>query len=458
MAGIGFTLRKLTQQDNLLGMVKGYALSSVVSMGPWLFTIAALTGFNIIGGRLGDQAVVAEFRAVLIYNFGFSLVLSGPVLMIVTRYLADRIFERRLEDCWGTFVAALALMLVGQLAAVIPFYGFYLRLESSVRLLAMVNFLLISGIWLAMVFLSSIKDYGKVSAAFLIGLLLGVVLATMLLRYQVAGILLGFNIGLTVVLFTMVAAIMAAFPFPMTSPLRFLTYFRAYWDLVLIGIVYNSAIWVDKWIMWSAPEALRMDSGLVTNPIYDSATFLAYLTVVPAMSTFVIDIETAFFERYRRFYRDIKEHACHATIRTNLRDMSGLVLEKLRNLILLQGTAAIVAILAAPRLFELFGIDFLQIGVFRLSVLGAFFHMILLSASIVLAYFDLRRMVLALNLTFLALNAGLTAITVHFGFRFYGYGYFLACLLSAVLACGLGAYALSRLPYLAFIRTNKSIH
>ena len=34
------------------------------------------------------------FRTILIYNFSFSLVLSGPVALVTTRYVADAIFTR----------------------------------------------------------------------------------------------------------------------------------------------------------------------------------------------------------------------------------------------------------------------------------------------------------------------------------------------------------------------------
>lgn len=460
MAGIGFALRKLSRQDNLLGIVQGYALSAVVSMGPWLLTILALTAINVVGGRLGGMGPVADFRAVVIYNFAFSLVLSGPLLVVLTRYLADRIFERRLDGVQGAFLAALAVNLAVQAPPVALFYGLAVTLEPAARVHAVVDFLLIGGIWLGMVFLSAIKHYAAIGLAFLAGLAAGVVLAVALLPGMgMAGILLGFNIGLAIVLFAMVGAVLAAFPpaIPGGQGVTLWDYFRRYWDLALIGLTYNLAIWVDKFVMWTAPEALVMDSGLVTNPLYDSATFLAYLTVVPAMATFVIDIETAFFERYRRFYRDIRNHASFAAIERNLDELGTLLLDKLRVLVALQGSVAVAAVLVAPRLFEALQINFMQMGVFRLAVLGALFHMLLLFPCIILAYFDLRRLVLAISVAFLALNAGLTALSIEMGFRFYGYGYFLACLLCAALALGLGARAVARLPYLAFVKVNRSV-
>lgn len=457
MAGIGFTLRKLARQDNLAGVMQGYALSSVISMGPWLFIILTLTAFNMVGGWVGSPMVITEFRAILIYNFAFSLVLSGPVLVIVTRYLADRIFEKNVSDAQAVFFAALAILWASQLVVLVPFYGFYLKAEAVVRVLAALGFLLISGLWLALAFITATKNYKMVTVAFVIGLLVGLVLSVSLLPdYQVKGVLLGFNIGLAIVFFIMVATIMTSFPFHFGRPFAFLAYFSSHWELALIGLVYNLAIWIDKFIMWGAPESFALDNGLVTNPIYDSATFLAYLTVVPAMSRFVMDVETAFFEHYRNFYQEISDHAGFAKITRNLHAMRTLLLEKLRGLTVLQGGMAIAAVLVAPFVFETFRVNFMQMGVFRLAVLGAFFHMVLLFACIILSYFDLRRLVLLISLVFLVLNGVFTACSIGFGFQSYGYGYFLACLISAGVAGVLGSIAVGRLPYLAFVSVNKS--
>ncbi|MGQ3027349.1 MAG: exopolysaccharide Pel transporter PelG, partial [Ferrovibrionaceae bacterium] len=98
MAGIGFVLRRLTQRDDLLGLAQGYLLSALVSSGPWLLTVLAIAGVNLIGTAVAGIAQVEQFRIVIIYNFGFSLLFSGPILLVGTRYLADRIFTRDVSD------------------------------------------------------------------------------------------------------------------------------------------------------------------------------------------------------------------------------------------------------------------------------------------------------------------------------------------------------------------------
>jgi uncharacterized membrane protein len=47
MASIGFELRRLTQREDLMGVIQGYMHSALVSSGPWLFTVLAIAAINI---------------------------------------------------------------------------------------------------------------------------------------------------------------------------------------------------------------------------------------------------------------------------------------------------------------------------------------------------------------------------------------------------------------------------
>jgi uncharacterized membrane protein len=75
---------------------------------------------------------------------------------------------------------------------------------------------------------------------------------------------------------------------------------------------------------------------------------------------------------------------------------------------------------------------------------------------IALAYFDLRRRVLLIQIVFAALNGAFSLTSVHIGFAWYGYGYFLASLVTCTLAFGVARESIRQLPYLAFIGNNPA--
>ena len=315
MAGIGFELRKLTLRDDLLGVAQGYAHSATTAAGPWLFTILTLAGVVLVGSVNVAADDMTTFRLIIIYNFTFSLVLSGPFVMVATRVLADSIYARDVRQAPSMMLGYLIILFGVQALPVGAFYLWFVDLDLSLRLVAMFNFFVVSGIWLISTFLTALKDYTTITRSFVIGMGTAFFAAVLLARsYSVTGMLLGFSIGLALIFFALTARVLAEYPYRVTQPFQFGRYFSKYWELALTGLVYNMAIWADKWVMWLSPNRVALGNGMVSYPDYDSAMFLAYLTIVPALATFVLDIETRFFDRYVRFYRDIQKHLIGAVL------------------------------------------------------------------------------------------------------------------------------------------------
>ncbi len=471
MAGVGFNLRKLVQRDDLLGIISGFFYSTWVTAGPWILTIFSL--FLIIWiSDIAGYKTIAEFRLIVIYNFAFSLAFTAPVFMVVTRYLADLVFAAGdespdgkrgdgspLDKVPGMLLGSVVLVFLSQFPFVAIFYLWYVELEPVVRIAAMVNYFLVAGLWVVAVYLTALKAYHVISLTFLIGLALSLLLAWRFAgSYSLAGMLLGFSVGLAVIMFGLIAYIFAEYNAEAREPFNFVRYFKRYWELALAGLFYNLAIWVDKWIMWLfAPEREMIIPGMPSYPDYDAAMFLAYLSIIPGLAMFVISVETNFFMQYLRFYRDIQRHVNFERIQQNMGRIVGSLNSGLRSMIVLQGCIAVVLLLLSPRLYDLLGFSYTQIGMFRFGVLGAFFHVLLVMQFIILTYFDFRRLVLVLQGLFLATNVVFTFISLKMGFPFYGGGYFASTLVTfAVTYFALTRYV-GDLPYRTFVRDNLSV-
>jgi polysaccharide biosynthesis protein PelG len=458
VAGIGFVLRKLYRRDNLSGLVQAYAHSAMASTGPWLFTVLSLAIIIMITNRFMGQAVLFDFRVIIIYNFCFSLVLSGPLFMVVTRYLADCIHRKDVSTVPGTLVGSMLLLYLYQLPMVAAFYFLYAKLSMDMAVGAIVNFLLISGIWLLSVFLTALKDYTSITWAYGIGMLAAVG-ATIGLAgtYSAVGMLYGFSAGLALITAVLVAGILAQYPYPFRHPFAFLPCFKQYWELALSGVIYNVAVWVDKWIMWFSPESEVMRSGLRIYPDYDSAMFIAYLTIVPSMAMFLFSIETNFFEHYLRFYRDIQNKVTLHKVQKNHRALMGSIFGSARNFLIMQASLCVMAIIMAPRILSVLGGNYLQIGIFRFGTLGALCHVLTMFLLILLSYFDNRKGALLIQVVFLVCNAAFTWLIMHLGFQYYGYGYFISSLITLIVAGIISVRYILNLPYHTFITTNLSI-
>ncbi len=458
MAGIGFELRKLARQDDLSGLVKAYGHSAFAATGPWLFTLIALGVIMIIGNHYITPTELLDFRTIIIYNFSFSLVMSGPIFMIATRYLADCIHSKDVSTVPGMLFGCLTLAYITQIPVTVAFYTMVASFPPDVVMAAVINTLLISTIWIASIFITTLKDYHSVSRAFLIGMAVAIIAAGLLSQlYGVSGMLNGFSIGIVILLSLLFAQIFTAYPYEIKQPFAFLSYFVKYWEIALGGLIYNAAIWVDKWVMWFAPESTYIENGLRLYPNYDSAMFFAYLTIIPSMALFIFNIETGFHEKYVRFYRDIDAKATFRKILKNHHEIVQNIFGSARNFIFLQGGICIMVLMIAPMLFDMFGINYLQIGIFRNGVLGALFHVLTMLLMILLSYFDNRKGVLMIQILFLVCNALFTFITIHLGFEYYGYGYFLTSMITFAFAAIITSHYVTKLPYHTFITTNSSV-
>ncbi|HYR84022.1 MAG TPA: exopolysaccharide Pel transporter PelG [Terriglobia bacterium] len=458
MAGIGFELRKLERRDDLLGVVEGYAHSALASTGPWLFTILSLSGTVMFGSRFVSVDEMTQFRLIIIYNFAFSLVMSAPISVVSSRHLADSIYRKDLTKCPAALLSGILIVFALELPLVIMFYGYFLQLDLAVRLFAIANFFVVTAIWLACVFLTALKDYKRLSFAFAAGM--GAALAGAMIGapfFKLPGMLFGFTAGLILLLCHLIGCVLAEYPYGISLPMGFGKQLRHYWDLALGGLVYNTAIWIDKCLMWSAPERVSLPSGMVSYPDYDSAMFLAFLTIVPSMACFVLSVETDFFEKYVQYYRDIQQHATFSRIQRNHQAIIQSVKRGSRNFIVLQGFVSLISIFLAPRLFAMLNVSFIQMAVFRIGVLGAFFHVLFLTMTILLSYFDKRKLALAIQLVFLATNTIFTLLTLRMGFQFYGYGYFVSTIITFALTFLALARVLNRLPYETFVLNNSSV-
>ena len=209
--------------------------------------------------------------------------------------------------------------------------------------------------------------------------------------------------------------------------------------------------------MWYAPEAVQLDTKMRFFPDYDSAMFLAAMSILPTIALFVFSIETNFFHHYRRFYGNILAHASLRRIRQFHAKIIAAITEGMRNLLVLQGVLAFLCIILAPQIFERLHMFFVQLGIFRLGVLGSFFEVLVLFATIILSYFDCRRANMAIFAFFFASNTILTLVFMQMGYAYYGYGFFLSSALTFFLAASILAVHIRKLPYHAFITNNNSV-
>jgi polysaccharide biosynthesis protein PelG len=462
MAGIGFEVRKLARQESLTSVMAAGGHAAVIAAGPWLFTIASLAAISITVERFVGLDELANFRAIIIYAFATSLVLTSPVTMVATRLVADALWSKQPERVRPLLFAAFAVSAVAVCLGVLAL-TFYFKLTADVAIALASATLTVALIWVALGFCGAVRDYGAVTNAFLLGLFIAVIGAVTAAAsgLNASGMVYGFTVGLMVTFLGLALRIMATFPHPVSDIRAALHHlfggFTSYRSLALGAFLGTAAVWIDKWVFWFSPVGESVTAGLVHAPLYDSAMFIASLVIIPSLASFVAKLETDFFERYQRYYGAIKSHGTIGQIEDARRRLAAHTLDTLVLITIAQVGICAVLIMTAPMLVSALNLQFRQIAILRYGALAAVFQFIFIASSSFLLFFDRRWMYVFLQGLFFGLNLTLAILTVHLGQDYYGVGYFLACFASSLLAYILATSTFQNLNFLTFIGNNPSI-
>jgi len=450
MAGIGFELKKLLHEKTFLGDFTAYLYAAMLSSGPWLMSIISLAVLGIFSGVVLSFTEHEIFRSTVIYTYAFSLIFVGLIQMVTTRYLADRLYERRSEKTLATFMTCAILVLLFGTFFSVTIYSCFMTSPLQ-KFCGVLLFLVVTMIWVCMVFLSAIKDYNNIFYAFFVGALVSVICALYLGKpMREEGFLLGYLIGQALTFFWLLAKLLLEFPATALWDHDFVSVFKKYWDLVLIGFFFNFAIWADKIVFWLAPDSRMIIPYFRTHDLYEAPIFFSYLTIVPTLSLFLLKIETSFYEHYRQYYSKILGKKSMARILEEKNLMITALQENMREVLIIQGVVTALCLIFTPELAKMVKLAPIQIPLFRIALIGAFLQVLLSINIILLLYFDLRGSVLAVAMTFFASNAGLSFITTRLGLQFYGYGYTYACLVSLLLAFYLFHIRMRDLEFITF--------
>ncbi len=462
MAGIGFQIRKLARQESLSSVVAAAGHAAVIAAGPWLFTIFSLASITLLTDRVAGVAVLSDFRAVIIYAFASSLVLTAPVTIVTTRLAADALWLKRPQDIptlmFGGFMVALIPTTLGILCI-----EAYLGLALPVLLALLAGSCLVALIWIAIAFCGAIRDYRGVTTSFLLGAIVSLLIcvAAAIRGFEAPGLAWGFIAGLTVTLFGLISRVLATFPQPVVDLLAGVRTIAdglvRYWQLSLGALLATIGLWVDKWVFWLSPVRDTVKSGLLHAPIYDSSMFISSLIIIPSLAALVVRLETGFFERYQMYYSTIGSHGTLNQIEKARSRLASYTLDHLTLITAVQAGFTGLVVLVAPGIIDMLGMQFRQITILRYGAMGSVFQFIYIAATSLLLFFDRRNLYLAVSALFCGLNAGLAVLSIWLGEDYYGTGYFLACLVAGLVSFGLLVATLQRLNYLTFIGNNPSI-
>lgn len=453
MAGIGFELRKLLRKESYSGLLQAYAYAGIISSGPWVLSIVGILVIGLLSSTGGQGLLVTQFQVSVTYLMFTSLILTGAVQLGFTRFIADRLYEKKDNVILPNFNGLLLLVIVvsGVLGMLVVFTLFPQQ-SDLYRVLMVSGFVIMCCIWVATIFLSGMKQYKAIVRMFGVGYAITVVSALVLRPLGLEGLLLGFVIGHFVLLTGMMTLTLRNYPSDHFVAFGFLKKGAMYPTLIWTGILYNAGIWADKLLFWIDP----VTGGNVIGPlraslIYDVPVFLAYLAIIPGMAVFLVRIETDFVEYYEKFYDAVRDGGSLDHIEQMRDEMVLTIRQGIYEIMKIQSIAVLLAFVAGPSVLRLLGIPQLYLPLLYVDVVAAGLQVVLLGLLNIFFYLDKRLSVTFLTALFLILNIGLTAITLKLGAPYFGYGFAAALLVTVLTALLILEDKLNRLEYETFM-------
>jgi uncharacterized membrane protein len=223
-------------------------------------------------------------------------------------------------------------------------------------------------------------------------------------------------------------------------------------SLVAVGFLYNLGIWIDKIMFWFTGEALHVQGLVRVFFMYDTVTFLAFLTAAPALVLFLTQVETLFYIRWRDFFSKLNNKASLRELTADKRLMAKTLVSSYAKIFRLQLVIVILGITFAPFILDVFGLPEVYVFALRLSILSVGLHVFLTITILMLLYFDMRGSAIFALSVFLLTNILVTQWTIILGYQWYGFGFLAAEALATVLAIGTLVNRFRNLEYLIFLR------
>lgn len=440
MAGIGFELRKIFRGTSISSRLKGIAFATMTTIGPTIIFLTMLISINLMLTALNvSEADQVFFSSATLYLFLFSIIITGTTGTTITRYISDRIHENE-EDYIPSAMFGTSI-LVGGLAALfatIIVVLLYMDGITDLVLLASLYILtvVVSITYNLMFFISALKEYLKITAAFFFGFLAGALTFYLLYQFTQINILISILMGM-IVLFSiinllLIYLILTFFNHSNRDYFRFLTYFKKHPYLFLSGFFYIVTLYIPNMLYWAYSDIAIQVSIFRVAPSYDMALFLAILVNLSTPVIFVVKVETKFFEKYQKYVGSLI-NGTYGIIEKYRKIMLKTMDIELFYIYEVQLIITIILTCAGILLLPMLGFGGMILNYFLLLSIGVYCTYLMYFTVVFLYYFDDQFGSFITTLTFFITTVAASIAALQLGVSYYPVALFVGGIVSWIV-------------------------
>lgn len=452
MAGIGFELKKLFNRRGLFAAFRAYGYAGVVCTGPMLLGVVLLLGVMFLCDITGSSRHSRELLVCMItYTLLASLTVTSFLSMVVTRFIADQLYEENYEAVLPSFWGSSGLMLI--VGGIL--YGVFLIFSGAGLLDGFLCFgffgeLIIT--WNAMSYLTAIKDYRGILLAFIAAIVVTFLTGWILLMTgipHVEALLIAVSVGYGVMMVWDVTLLYQYFPSGNVSAFFFLRWVDQFLPLAFTGLFINIGLFAHLVIMWMGPLQVKVQGLFVGAPYHDVPALIAFLTILVTTVNFVVSVEVNFYPKYRNYYSLFNDKGAIGDIKQAGKEMRKVLNMELKYTALKQLLTTALVISVGGILLEYLPLGFndLMEGYFRTLCVGYGLYAVANTMLLLLLYFTDYKGALWSSGIFAAGTSVFTIISLLFPQVYYGFGFLAGCVAFFLFSVLRLDYYTKRLPY-----------
>ena len=434
MAGIGFELKKLFSRRGLFASFRAYGYAGIICTGPMLLGIVLLLGVMFLCDRTGASKQSRELLVCMItYTLLASLTVTSFLSMVVTRFIADMLYEEKNEAVLSSFWGSTGLMLIA--GGIL--YGIFLIFSGVGLIDKFLCFELFGELivtWNAMSYLTAIKDYRGIMLSFLAAIAVTFLSGALLLFLgisHVEALMAAVCIGYGIMLLWDVVLLYEYFPQSDISAFLFLRWADEFLPLAFTGLCINIGLFAHLVIMWAGPLGKQVKGLFYGAPSHDVPALIAFLTILITTVNFVVSVEVNFYPKYRNYYSLFNDGGTIKDIMQAGTEMLDVLNRELKYTALKQLLTTALAISAGESLLKYLPLGFndLMYGYFRTLCVGYGIYAVANTMLLLLLYFTDYRGALAASVIFAVGTSVFTVISLFCPQVYYGFGFLAGCVL-----------------------------
>ena len=431
MAGIGFELKKLFTNNSILLRMRANLFSGMVIAGPMIMGAMLLLGLKYLavngGASLADQDLI---MVIVTYSLLFSLLLVNPLSYVLSRYVADMVYNNLNERIIPSMYGSISLLLsIGA-----PAWAFFLyksKLPFEYSIFAFTLFCLAAVVWTQMSYITDIKRYKEIIYGFSFGIIFSLTVGYILQIYGypvIPSLLASSCIGYGVIMVTYTFVLHRHFPEGRGISLKFLEWIAKFPHLLPIGIFITFGLFAHLMLMWYSPIGAQVYVLFYHAPPHDIPALFGFFTTLVSTVNFVTALEVNFYPKYKLYFKLLNESGALSDIEKAKEEMLTVLKQELLYLAMRQIFVTTISIIFISEVLNLLGVGFTStmIGLFRVLCIGYAFYAIANTMFLYLLYFAADGQALYPAATLFIINIIGTYIVRRLPQNFYGFNFIMA--------------------------------